>query len=86
MTFDISSKKKIILISFKSNFNSSDAENLGAECYNVFSKLKKNHYTLNTNSLSKKSKNIIGHFLHGIKLKSYKFENIKQKRLKKIFL
>ena len=41
LTFDISSKKKIFLISFKDNFKSSDAENLGAECYNVFSKLKK---------------------------------------------
>ena len=87
LTFDISSKKKILLISFKSNFNSSDAENLGAECYNVFSKLKKNHYTLNTNSLSKKSIKHIGHFLHGIKLKSYKFEKYKTKKIKKdIFL
>tara|TARA_Y100000591_G_C21497847_1_gene528405 strand:+ start:31 stop:453 length:423 start_codon:yes stop_codon:yes gene_type:complete len=82
LTFDISSKKKILLISFKNNFNSSDAENLGAECYNVFSKLKKNYYTINTNTLSNKSIKHFGHFLHGIKLKSYKFEKYKTKKKK----
>ena len=34
-TFDISSKKKIILISLKKNLTDSDAENLGAKCYDV---------------------------------------------------
>ncbi len=87
LTFDISSKKKIFLISFKDNFKSSDAENLGAECYNVFSKLKKNYYTVNTNTLPNKSIKHIGHFLHGIKLKSYEFKKYKTKKSKKnIFL
>ncbi len=87
LTFDISSKKKIILISFKGNFNSSDAENLGAKCYEVFSKLKKNQYIVNTNTLSNQSIKLIGYFLHGIKLKSYKFEKYKTKKNKKdIFL
>ena len=87
LTFDISSKKKIILISFKGNFNVSDAENLGAKCYDLFSKLKNNQYTVNTNTLSNKLKKHIGHFLHGIKLKSYKFEKYKTKKDKKdIFL
>ena len=63
LIFDISSKKKIILISFKNNFNSYDAENLGAECYDILSKFKKNQYTVNTNTLSDKSKKHIGHFL-----------------------
>ena len=31
LNFDISSKRKIILISIKKNFTSSDAENLGAK-------------------------------------------------------
>ncbi len=87
LTFDISSKKKIFLISFKDNFKSSDAENLGAECYNVFSKLKKNYYTINTNTLPNKSIKHIGYFLHGIKLKSYEFKKYKTKKSKKnIFL
>ena len=83
LTFDINSKKKIILISFKGNFNISDAENLGAECYDLFSKLKKNQYTVNTDTLSNKSTKYIGHFLHGIKLKSYNFEKYKTKKSKK---
>ena len=87
LTFDISSKKKIFLISFKNNFNSYDAENLGAECYDLLSKFKKNQYTVNTNTLSNKSKKFIGYFLHGIKLKSYKFVKYKTKKNKKdIFL
>ena len=87
LTFDISSKKKIFLISFKNNFKSSDAENLGAECYSVISKLKKNYYTVNTNTLSNKSIKLIGHFLHGIKLKSYEFKKYKtNKSNKNIFL
>ena len=78
--FDINSKRKIILISFKKNFNNSEAENLGAKCFDLFSKLKKFEYTVNSDSLSNKSKNLVGYFLHGIKLKSYKFEKYKTKK------
>ena len=35
ITFDINSRKKIILISLKKNNSNSEAENLGAQCYNV---------------------------------------------------
>ena len=77
ITFDINSKRKIILVSFKKNLPISDAENLGAKCYEIFKKNKKTEYRINTNTLHFKSKNIIGHFLHGIKLKSYKFEKYK---------
>ena len=35
VTFDISSKKKIILVSFKKNLTDSDAENLGAKFFNL---------------------------------------------------
>ena len=81
--FDISSKRKIILISFKKNLNNSDAENLGAKCFDLFSKLKKIEYTVNSESLSNKFKNFVGYFLHGIKLKSYKFERYKTKKDKR---
>ncbi len=84
--FDISSKRKIILISLKKNFSNSDAENLGARCFDLFSKLKKIEYTVNSDSLSNKLKNIVGHFLHGIKLKSYKFEKYKTKKDKRNIL
>ena len=81
--FDISSKRKIILISCKKNFTNSDVENLGAECFDLFNKLKKVEYILNSDSLSNNKKNLVGHFLHGIKLKSYKFEKYKTKKDKR---
>jgi len=81
--FDINSKRKIILISFKKNFTNSEAENLGAKCFDLFNKLKKNEYTVNSDTLSSNMKNLIGYFLHGIKLKSYKFEKYKTKKDKR---
>ncbi len=84
--FDISSKKKIILISFKKNFTYSDVENLGANCFDLFNKLKKAEYTVNSDSLSNNKKDLVGYFLHGIKLKSYKFEKYKTKKDKRSIL
>ena len=80
ITFDISSKKKIILVSIKKDLTSTDAENLGAKCYDILNELKEPDYTVNSDSIQKRFKNIIGYFLHGIKLKSYKFEKYKTKK------
>ena len=82
LTFDINSKKKIILVSLKKNLTNFDAENLGAKCYDIFTELKKIDYSVNSDSLPKGLNNIIGNFLHGIKLKSYKFEKYKTKKNK----
>ena len=84
--FDISSKRKIILISFKKNFTYSDVENLGAKCFDLFNKLKIVEYTINSDSLFNNMKNLLGYFLHGIKLKSYKFEKYKTKKDKRSIL
>ena len=84
ITFDISSKRKIILISLKNNSTKSDAENLGAKCYDLFKKLNKTDYIVNSDSIANKLKNLVGYFLHGIKLKSYTFEKYKTKKNKKI--
>ena len=78
--FDISSKRKIILISLKKNSTSSDLENLGAEFYNMFKNSKSNEYNLISDSISFNLKNYIGYFLHGLKLKSYIFEKYKTKK------
>ena len=83
ITFDLSSKRKIILVSFKKNLSISEAENLGAKCYNIFKDIKNLEYRVNTDTIPYKSKNLIGHFLHGIKLKSYKFQKYKTKKDKK---
>jgi len=79
---DINSKKKIILISLKENLTSSDAENLGAKFYDLFKETKKSEYCLVSDSIIGKSNNIVGYFLHGLKLKSYLFEKYKTKKNK----
>jgi len=83
ITFDLSSRRKIILVAFKKNFTSFDAENLGAKCYDLFKKLNKTEYIINSNSVSNRLHNFVGYFLHGIKLKSYLFEKYKTKKNKK---
>ena len=70
MTFDINSNRKIIIATLNKNLNKSDTEKLGAKCYEVFSELKNTEYSIYSDTLTKNSKNLLGYFLHGIKLKS----------------
>ena len=83
IAFDISSKKKIILVSLKENLKSSDAENLGAKFFNLFKNSNLNEFNINSDTIEKKSSNLLSYFLHGIKLKSYKFDKYKTKKNKK---
>ena len=80
LVFEINSKKKIILISIKNNLKISDIENLGAELFGRLSKEKNIEYSLNTDSVVGKYDNFVGHFLHGLKLKSYEFKKYKTKK------
>ncbi len=80
VTFDISSKKKIILVSLKKNLTDSGAENLGAKTYVILNELKETQYIVNSDTIPNGLKNTLGYFLHGIKLKSYKFEKYKTKK------
>ena len=82
LTFDLSSKKKIILVALKKNISYSEVENLGAKFYESIKNNKQSNYFLNSDSISIKLKNIIGHFLHGLRLKSYSFEKYKTKKSK----
>ena len=87
INFDINSKRKIILVSLKTNLTSSDAENLGAKFYNLFKDNKQKEYFVNSDTVITQLKNIIGYFLHGLKLKSYSFEKYKSKKnTKKILI
>ncbi|WP_440676111.1 leucyl aminopeptidase [Candidatus Pelagibacter sp. HIMB1593] len=87
ISFDLSSKKKIILVSLKKNIKISDIENLGAKLFQLSSDNKKNQYLIFTDTLSSKKISFAGHFAHGFKLKSYKFDKYKSKRSnKKIFI
>ena len=74
LAFDISSKKKIILVSLKKNITNSEVENLGANFFDQFKSSKMKEFNLDSETLSSQQKNIIGYFAHGIKLKSYTFE------------
>ena len=85
LTFDINSKRKIILISLKKNLSSTEAENIGAKFYDYFKNLIQNEYHINSDTITNKLENCVGYFLHGIKLKSYSFDKYKTKKNKKIF-
>ena len=80
LVFELSSKKKIVLVSIKKNIRLSDIENLGAEFYGRINYGKNTNYYINSDSIIGKHKNFIGHFLHGLKLKSYEFVKYKTKK------
>ena len=82
--FEINSKKKIILVSIKKNIKVSAVENLGADLYSLIDSGKKVEYIINSNSISNKINSFLEHFLHGLKLKSYKFNKYKSKKEKLI--
>ena len=74
LDFEISSKKKIILISIKNKANNSDIENLGAELYVKINYGKNREYVIFSESSKVNLNNFLGHFLHGLRLKSYEFK------------
>ena len=82
INFDINSKKKIILVSIKKDISNSEAQNLGAKFYDQFKESKQNEYNFNSDTLLGKFKDLIGYFLHGLKLKSYSFDKYKTKKNK----
>ena len=68
-----------MLVSIKNNLKTPDIESLGAELYGHIKHEKNSEYFLNSDSITSKHKNFLGHFLHGLKLKSYNLKNINQK-------
>ena len=78
--FEMSSKKKIVLISIKKNLKTSDIENLGAEFFGRINYGKNSEYKITSDSIQGKYENFLGHFLHGLKLKSYEFKKYKTKK------
>jgi leucyl aminopeptidase len=78
--FEINSKKKIILISIKKELKNFDIENLGAQFYSYINYGKNSEYFVNSDSITSKHENLIGYFLHGLKLKSYEFNKYKTKK------
>ena len=80
LVFEINSKKKIILISIKDKLKLSDIEKLGAEFYGFINYGKNCEYFVISDSVVSKDNNFLGHFLHGLKLKSYEFKKYKTKK------
>ena len=78
--FEVSSKKKIILVSIKNNLKTSDLENLGAELFGRINHGKNCEYKIISDSVVNKYKDFLGHFLHGLKLKSYEFKKYQTKK------
>ncbi|WP_262589547.1 leucyl aminopeptidase [Candidatus Pelagibacter communis] len=79
ISYNLNSKKNIILVSFEKNLSAFDTENLGANFYDLFKKSKINQFYIFTDTLNDKN-NLVGNFLHGLKLKSYSFEKYKSKK------
>ncbi len=84
LLFELSSKKKIFIISIKKNIKNFDIENLGSEFYGRVNSGKNAEYFLASESINTKNKNFLGHFLHGLKLKSYEFKKYKTKNEKRL--
>jgi leucyl aminopeptidase len=80
LIFELNSKKKIVLISIKNSFKSFDVENLGAEFYGRINYGKSSEYFVSSDTIIGKHENFVGHFLHGLKLKSYEFNKYKTKK------
>ena len=85
LKFDLTSKKKIILVNVKEKSSSSDVENLGAELYDFIKANKITNINIDSKSLrAKPGRNFVERFLHGLILKSYEFNKYISKKQKKI--
>ncbi len=82
--YELSSQRKIILVSIKKKINSSDIENLGAEIYSRINHGKNTEYLIDTDTIASNIENFIGHFLHGLRLKSYEFNKYKSKKTSRL--
>ena len=81
---NLNSKKKIVLISIKNNFKTSEIESLGAEFFGRINYGKNNEYFVISDSIKTKHDNFLGYFLHGLKLKSYDIQQVQNKKGYKI--
>ena len=82
--FEINSKKTIFLVSIKKDIKVPDIESLGAEFHGYINYDKKNDYFVNSDTENSKIENFVGHFMHGLKLKSYDFSIYKSKKNKRL--
>ena len=84
ISFNLNSKKKIFLINIKKNLNKYEIENLGAEFFEFIKELSIKNLFINAQTIEKENKNLIVHFLHGLKLRSYEFNIYKSTKGEKV--
>jgi len=84
ISFNLNSKKKIFLINIKKNLNNYEIENLGAEFFEFIKELSIKNLFINAQTIEKENKNLIVHFLHGLKLRSYEFNIYKSTKGEKV--
>ncbi len=83
-TVDINEKKSALIIFYEKKYTINDFEKLGASCFEFLEKNSLNSILINNAGiLVKNAKQLLDHFIHGINLKSYKFQSYKSKKNKK---
>ncbi len=84
-TININERKTALIIPYKKNYLVNDFEKLGASCFEFLEKNSLKNIFLNSGSIAiKNADHILNHFIHGLKLKSYKFQIYKSKKNKKL--
>ena len=79
--YELNSKRKIILISIKSNLKTFEIENLGAELFARVNYGKNSEYSVVSDSMPKRQDDFIGYFLHGLNLNPILLKNTNQKKM-----
>ena len=84
-TVNISNNKTVIVVILKKSKNTIDFENAGAKFYEFTKKNLFSYLYININNfVSLNEYSNLNHFIHGFKLKSYKFDAYKSKKDKKL--
>ena len=84
-TVDINEKKSALIISHGKNNSINTFEMLGANCFEFLEKnSSKSILVSNTSILMENASQLLSHFIHGLKLKYYKFQTYKSKKAKKL--
>ena len=82
---NINEKKTALIIFYEKKNTINDFEKLGASCFEFLEKNSLNSILINNAGILVKNANILlDHFIHGINLKSYKFQTYKSKKNKKL--
>ena len=84
-TVNINEKKSVLIICYEKKNTINDFEKLGASCFEYIEKNSLNSILINNTSILVKNANqLLDHFIHGMNLKSYKFQTYKSKKNKKL--